>query len=321
MHNDWRLMQETITARFADALPPITPQAGGDVPGEIQFMPPGKNRIVAWKQGKPFDTTVNATPDAVDALNAALAKDPNQRPWFDFDHREERASGWPTKFYWGGDDPQKGGIRCTVEWSASGAEAIKGRDYRHFSPAFLTDRNGKVIGAPQTMGGLVNDPAFRTREPLWSRDASQHANEHTNMSEPNLAELQAKLSALEKENQELKAKLASSEQDTTIKARDAEISELKGKIVKFEEVIGAHKKEKAKALVDAAIRAKRLPPQAAEIHAKWQKLIEQDEANAALLDSLPEVDPTGAVVKAGAAGAATPAPKSTEEKWGNATGK
>jgi chemotaxis regulatin CheY-phosphate phosphatase CheZ len=169
------------------------------------------------------------------------------------------------------------------------------------------------------MGGLVNEPAFRDREPLWSRDASQNPHKEPNMSEPNLAEIQAKLSAVEKENQELKAKLASSEQDQTVKAKDAEITELRGRIVKFEEVVKQHAAERAKAHVDAAIKAKRLPPQATEVHAKWQKLIEQDPANVALIESLPEVDPTGAVVKAGNASGAGAAHKSTEDRWNTAT--
>lgn len=91
-----------------------------------------------------------------------------QRPYFDYDHSEEAASGWPTKFYWKPD-----GVYASVEWSESGAESIAGRDYRSFSPAFFTndDSPARITGAPFCMGGLVNDPAFREMAPLWASAA------------------------------------------------------------------------------------------------------------------------------------------------------
>ena len=135
----------------------------GEPPENIQWAPPGKHSIKATRGDEPCDMTVNVASDAVEALNRSLEEIKGQGfdPYIDFNHDDKEASGWIDSFYWGGDDPTTGGIRAKVRWSQDGANALKGGSYKRFSPTFLTDAKGRIIGTTPNAGGLVNRPAFR----------------------------------------------------------------------------------------------------------------------------------------------------------------
>lgn len=136
----------------------------GEPPADIQWMPPGEHSIVASKDDKPTKLTVEVSEEIVEALNKSLEEIKAQGfdAYIDFNHNDENASGWVEGFFWGGDDPGTGGIRAKIRWSHEGAEALKGGSYKRFSPTFLTDAKGRVIGTTPNAGGLVNRPAFRS---------------------------------------------------------------------------------------------------------------------------------------------------------------
>ena len=126
-------------------------------------MPAGEHKITASKNGEPAELTVQVSEEIVEALNKSLEEIKAQgfEAYFDFNHDDKEASGWVQSFFWGGEDPKTGGIRAKVVWTEDGAKAIKGGSYKRFSPSFLTDAKGRVIGTTPNAGGLVNRPAFR----------------------------------------------------------------------------------------------------------------------------------------------------------------
>jgi len=159
-------------AKLVATLPGVALGGNNAVPNEIQWMPPGTHNINAMQGDKPVSKQINVTATAAKMLDAQLqdlrakaAAGTEDLPYFDFNHNDDGASGYPLQFFWGGDDPVKGGIRAKVEWSGSGEEALQNRVYRRFSPSFLVNAAGEVTGAPVNMGGLVkkNQPNSRQR--------------------------------------------------------------------------------------------------------------------------------------------------------------
>jgi phage I-like protein len=299
---------ETIHAQWATPLPEAPPE-------DIQWMPPGTHEIDAWQGGKPVRVKVRADAATAErmqkhlqAFRSKAAAGTEDKPYIDFNHEDGPAAGHITEFFWAGDDPVTGGVRAKVEWTEPGKQALQGRAYRRFSPSFNPpNAAGEVTGAPLNMGGLVNRAAFKTIAPIVSRDAAegpttQHAMDNTK----ELADLQAAMQAKDTQIAALEKQVADLKSDQTIQAKDAEITDLKAKMSGLENTIKAHTTEKAKAKGQAAIQAGRLPPQATDIHAKWAGLIEQDEANATLLESLPVQAALGTVIVNGAGAGAGP---------------
>jgi hypothetical protein len=147
-------------------------------PSEIQWAPPGTHTINASRGGKP--TTVTIIVDEISAQRVAAAfqgyvtearQGNGDMPFCDFNHDDQEASAWPTGFFWGGSDPQRGGIRATVNWSDKGKQAVLGRNYRRFSPSFYPDNDGRMSGIPINCGGLVNKAAFQRIAPVMSKRA------------------------------------------------------------------------------------------------------------------------------------------------------
>ena len=193
----------------------------GEPPDDIQWMPPGEHSIVASKEDKPTKLKVRVSEEIVEALNKSLEeiKDQGFDAYIDFNHNDENASGWVEGFFWGGDDPGTGGIRAKIRWSHEGAEALKGGSYKRFSPTFLTDAKGKVIGTTPNAGGLVNRPAFRSIAAVMAAkdinqtdlrfvSASQMPDKEPQKQQEKgnqMPENEDKLKKLEAENEELKA--------------------------------------------------------------------------------------------------------------------
>jgi len=151
-------------------------ESQGDAPLEIQYMPPGKHRINASRNGKPVELDVSIDAQAADKLNAFLKGElakvevgSEDRPYFDFNHEDREAAAWPTEFYWAGDDPVEGGVRAKIEWSGAGRKALSEKTFRRFSPTFIPDDQGRVVGSVTNMGGLVNRAAFKSIQPLFAK--------------------------------------------------------------------------------------------------------------------------------------------------------
>jgi hypothetical protein len=273
------------------------PFAGEDaVPEWIMVMPAGTHTINASMGGKPVKRTILVDRAAAAALQQSLGTiqaSSQQRAYFDFNHEEAEASGWPAAFEWR-DAPQPG-VYAKVEWSKAGREAIAGRMFRSFSPAFLPSKDdpARVIGAPLNMGGLVNEPAFKKILPIWAKQAADPPGDKTtttkgpSMTPEEIAALQAKLKQLEQDNDALKAKAASENVDAAIKAKDAEIAGLKAKEAELHQAIKAQRAKEADGHIKAAIARGALPIKDEAIQAKWRGLLEADPSNLVLLEALP----------------------------------
>lgn len=146
------------------------------------WMPGGLHALVATRGDAPVQLRLCVDKETARVLQNQWefhSSASRQRPFFDFDHRGEAASAWPTAFVWL-EQPEPG-VYARVEWSAAGAEAVNGRIYRAFSPSFLIDDGdpARVTGAPLNMGGLVNDPAFQQMRPLWAVQSRSGCSEET----------------------------------------------------------------------------------------------------------------------------------------------
>lgn len=152
------------------------PSAGlASPPTEMMWMPGGVHELHATQDETPIRVQVRVDQRTAETLQSqwlAHQATSRQRPFFDFDHRGEAAAAWPLEFLW--KDQPEPGVYARVEWSTAGSEAVSGRSYRAFSPAFLIDENdpAQVTGAPLNMGGLVNNPAFLEMRPLWASSAT-----------------------------------------------------------------------------------------------------------------------------------------------------
>lgn len=172
-------MKQSIDAKAVQALLAVDLPGTidpGELPDEIMWMPPGRHKIQATRAGKPVEVDVKVDENAARKIAAAhgsymsgVASNEEDHPFFDFNHDDQEASGHPTNFRWGGDDPKDGGIRAKVEWTGKGKQALVGRTYRRFSPSFYLDNEGSISGAPINMGGLVNRAAFKRIAPVISK--------------------------------------------------------------------------------------------------------------------------------------------------------
>lgn len=182
------------------------------MPGGLQTITPCEGGI-----GQPITVLVDrSSAEEIETQRSALLSR-HKRPYFDFNHTDGEASFWPESFYW--KESPAPGIYCRGRWSEHGRRSVEGWEWRQFSPVFYVDnKRGKPArivarpGAKPNMGGLVNDPAFHSILPLWSREGPEttpalilHPSYHS-MNEPQLAALQARNQELETELQTLKTK-------------------------------------------------------------------------------------------------------------------
>jgi hypothetical protein len=168
---------------------PFGLDADTGLPESIQWMPPGTHTITAKAlNGELKTVTVTANAAGAAAIQASFAAmraealaGKGDEPFFDFNHDDGVASAHPSEFYWAGDHPKDGGIRAKVTWTAAGAAAVKGKDYRRFSPIFLPGAGGTVLPAQghANMGGLVNRAAFQRIAPVAAKQAVNNPAEVT----------------------------------------------------------------------------------------------------------------------------------------------
>jgi phage I-like protein len=165
-------MKSLITAAFASSLASI----GGEPPAEIVYLPEGDHQITATVDGKPKTINVKVPAargaDIAQRLQSSLAErhSGNVRPHLAFQHQVGAASGIPKSFRY---EPGKG-IMCAVDWSGSGAAAIRNKDFSYFSPVFLLGDDDTPDGLPAKgeLGSLVNEPAFRSMPRIAAGDAT-----------------------------------------------------------------------------------------------------------------------------------------------------
>lgn len=279
-------------------------------------MPPGKHDINGSQDGKPVKKTVVVDAAAAERLQrefrmmfAAAQKGEGDRPYFDFNHDDGPASAWPIEFFWGGDDPQTGGVRAKLEWSGLGKEALAHKTFRRFSPSFFVDAKGEVTGAPVNMGGLVNRAAFRKIAPIWTKQGAESPTQEPTQEDTPMKSL---LAILAKAGFVADANVDEATAITQFQAKATEVSNsvaelalLRPKLAMAEADLIKAKKAHATDVVERAALEGRIPPKDDAVKARWIGLIEADPANASLL---PEPNPAlRTVVKGAGANAGGPA--------------
>lgn len=306
----------------AITIPIPTPRAGArTAPADLQWMPPGAHAIRGTQNGAAAERVVTVDAETAERLQGALEEmlsaatlGEGDRPYFDFNHDDGPASAWPLEFYWAGDDPQKGGVRARLEWSALGREAVLGRTFRRFSPSFFVDESGAVTGAPVNMGGLVNRAAFRGIQPIWTKEGplpnpNPKENQHPMKS---LLALAAKLGFIaDADVDEATAIVQFNAKASSLLGADAELATMRAQLQHAQDDAVRARQAHAQSVVDQAALEGRIPPRDEAVRARWAKLIEADPANAALL---PEPNPAlRTVISARQAQTGSPAPAPAAE--------
>jgi hypothetical protein len=237
---------------------------------DLQIFPPGAQVVsptpASGGEAKEMTLVIDeATATALELSRATYQAKADagegDAPYLDFNHADGEASAWPKRIYWAGADPKTGGVRAEVEWSSAGQEAVAGKTFRRFSPAFYA-RDGKVTGAPVNMGGLVNRAAFTKIQPLFAR-----------LSDPTPPPIMTpeETTALQAENADLKKQL----------------EELQACLTKKDEALMAYAKADAEATVALAAKEGRIAP-AAEVQEKWvAALLSNPESKELLLAMAP----------------------------------
>jgi hypothetical protein len=242
---------------------------------EILFLPIGLHEItpVAGGIGRPIKVKVG--PEAAIAIEkqrASLMAN-GKRPYFDFNHDDNRAAFWPKSFIWRNGE----GVIASGEWSQSGKTAVEGKDFRAFSPVFHVDNKraeAAVVICKETadpnMGGLVNNPAFKDL-PLWAKNAESLGNagdgdkaeKEKQMENAELDALRSKQQELQKDVEALKAAAATTENEKLVDQRESELksinleietAELKAQNERLSGEIRAVNEKNAQASVKAAIQ-------------------------------------------------------------------
>ena len=303
------------------------------LPTDIQWMPPGKHTVsVKTLKGEDKNVTANVTAATATAVQAAFvqmqadaAAGKGDYPFFDFNHDDEKASAHPTEFYWGGDDPKTGGVRAKLAWTAAGSAAVKGKDFRRFSPIFVPSPDGTVLPAygHANMGGLVNRAAFRAIAPVAAKAANNPAegktpganvtNKTNTMKTLLLAVMASHSITFPADAGEDVVAAKASELITQL---DTERTALKAEIASTKAALDTAVTAHATTTVEAAVAAGKIAPQDEATKAFWLGSLKTNAVAAkAALDALP-VNPAlaGNIVAAKAAGnVATGAPGASGE--------
>ena len=238
---------------------------------DLQIFPPGAQVVsptpASGGEAKEMTLTIDEATAAVLELSRATYQaradaGEGDAPYLDFNHDDREASAWPKRIFWAGSDPKTGGVRAEVEWSSAGQEAVSGKTFRRFSPAFYA-ADGKVTGAPVNMGGLVNRAAFTKIQPLFAK--------FSDPTPPPPIMTPEEITALQAENAALKEQL----------------TELQAMSSKQDEALKAHAKADATAIVALAAKEGRIAP-AAEVQEKWvASLLANPESKELLLAMAP----------------------------------
>lgn len=240
---------------------------------DIQWMPPGVHTVRPHTvDGDVKEITLlvdEATAQAVEKCReqyqAEFEAGKGDAPFLDFAHLDQEAASWVKRVYWGGDDPQKGGVRVVVEWTDEG-RAKKGKSYKRFSPGFFVsdkpDAEGRhrVTGAPANMGGLVNRAAFRTIQSLSASATTEGGEKQDNNQNQNTMT------------------------DDEIKALQAENESLKKQIEEMKKTVSDMQEKDAAAAVEAACKEGKISP---DLKASWKENLLKNPASKELLASLP----------------------------------
>ena len=258
--------------------------ADDELPEEIQYLPPGTHSITATKNGKPAELTLEVDAKTADLLQYSfkrITENDKEQIFIDFNHDDGEASGWITGFYWAGADPEGGGVRAKVEWTAAGQEALQGRNFRKFSPTFTLNSKGEIEGTTLNAGGLVNRPAFKDITPIVASDG-EYQKTDSNMAE--IIEEKKKEEVVSQDDSKKKEEVTAQEKLAEVKKEN---ETLKAKIKALEDDKEKEQEVAAQAAVDKATEDGRIPPKDEKVKAKWVSILSSDPSNILALNALP----------------------------------
>lgn len=306
-----------LEQQFATGLSTVTAQeaAGGvQIPGDIQWMPPGRHEIHPTIDGKPASVTIDVNAALADRLAvefermlAEHADGSGDLPFLDFAHKREAASGHVTAMYWGGNDSKTGGIRIKVDWTTAGRTALADRQYRRFSPSWLINaQTGEVQGLAPNLGGLVNHAAFSRIQSVRAGHGGTRTH-HIQMTQQEIttAVATAVAEAMKPLNDQLNAIRTTAATAAAAAAPAAVPPELQQRISTLEAQAAGQVRQHATRVVQAAQSAGRLAPQDAASEAFWVDAIVAQGAKAETALASLSINPAFVrVVQAGANGGA-----------------
>jgi phage I-like protein len=255
-----------------------------ELPEEIQYLPPGTHSITATKNGKPAELTLEVDAKTADLLQYSfkrITEKDNEQIFIDFNHDDGEASGWITGFYWAGADPETGGVRAKVEWTAAGQEALQGRNFRKFSPTFTLNSKGEIEGTTLNAGGLVNRPAFKDITPIVASEGD-YQNTDNKMAE--IIEEEKKKEVIGQEDDSKKKEEVSAQELAEVKKEN---ETLKAKIKALEDDKEKEQEVAAQSAVDKATEDGRIPPKDEKVKAKWVSILNNDPSAIVALNALP----------------------------------
>ena len=216
-----------------------------------------------------------------------------------------------------------GGVDRRAALSEAGAAAIRGRNYRAFSPVFYVSASdpAEVIcreDAELCMGSFVNAPAFHDIEPLWARDSAMSAMSDMSLRQgtagvlptpgthngnlqaetrlrevgpaeraPDLSVTKGESSMAEKVETAVAANSTQAAEDA-LKARENTITSLEGELEALKAKDAQRRKKDAEAAVATAVRRGAVPAHDEALKGRWTRLIEGDAENLELLAALPD---------------------------------
>lgn len=192
---------DTIHASAAAALPDTG--SDGALPGEIQVFPPGRGVKFTLEDypGQEFEIDVDAS--TADKLNSDLqtmkaraANGAGSEPFADKNHEDSERTFVPVRYFWGGDDKIKGGVRLVPDWVPFGASLIRAKAFKYFSQNFLFSKaRKKVLGLiNENVGGLVNRPGFATQA-AFAKASPPTNNQEQNMTKEEIDQITAGFAA------------------------------------------------------------------------------------------------------------------------------
>jgi hypothetical protein len=198
----------------------------------LVYVPKGDRKVPQKNpDGSPYELRVHPTPLSAKRMEGARRKMMSEggvKPYTDYDHKDEDASGAPLRFAWHDDFGVIGLTRLT----AKAVERTTGEppEYQSFSPHVPMDpETGEAVGLYANCGGFVNRGLFGA-EALLSATARLSAS--LVAADPNdVAQISAALDGGEtntaaqgeKQMKELKAKLCAAWQLDPEKATEAEL--------------------------------------------------------------------------------------------------
>lgn len=302
-----------VVAHLATPTAMLLAEAEKPLPDEIQWMPPGTHKIEPDINGERREITItvdellgNRFAEQFALLKSQAAKGETDYPFLDFNHEGGAASAEVLDLFWGGNDPKTGGIRAKVKWTKPGEDALRGRAYRRFSPAwFLAKKTFAPIGIGANLGGLVNLAAFQSGAPVVASGSPlnhQNQNKMTEEQASQLAQLPTLIASLATLNTQVTALAGLGTRLDQLEAKAGAVDTIANRVATLEGANQGTLTANAEAAVARAVASGRLAPQDTTSHAFWKGLIQKDANAVKELEKFPVNPAFLALATAGGSG-------------------